>query len=96
MGKVMDVVQPPHPFYPIEANIVGYFANELSVSTLLGAFAAGCIVVLGSVALVLRRCKFELSGSDTAAVLWFILSTPYKSSDLTLTGSRMCASLFRR
>ncbi|KAL8824020.1 MAG: hypothetical protein Q9191_005361 [Dirinaria sp. TL-2023a] len=37
----------PHPFYPLEANIVGYLANEYSVPQLLGTFAAGCVVILG-------------------------------------------------
>lgn len=68
-------VMPPHPFYPPEANIVGYLANEWSVLTLLGLFAAGWVVILGTTHLLVRNHNPGLSTSDQAALLWFVLST---------------------
>ena len=64
----------PHPFYPLEANVVGYLANEYSVPVLLGTFAAGCIVILGSTLALVRRQNAVLSHGDKAAILWNVLS----------------------
>ena len=63
-----------HPFYPIEANIVGYLANEWSVPTLLGIFAGGWVVILGATLAMVRRHNPALPGREKAAILWFVLS----------------------
>lgn len=69
-----DIVQPPHPFYPLEANIIGYLANEWSVATLLGTFAIGCVVVLGGTLALLRQRNARLPRTEKAIILWHILS----------------------
>lgn len=69
-----DIPQPPHPFYPIEANIVGYLVNEASVAQLLGAFAAGCVVILGTTLALIRSHNPNLPSGDKATILWFVLS----------------------
>lgn len=66
--------QPPHPFYPLEANIVGYLANKWSVPTLLGIFASGWVVILGSTLAMVRRHNPALPSIDKATILWFVLS----------------------
>lgn len=63
-----------HPFYPIEANIVGYLANKWSVLTLLTSFAGGWAVILGSTWALVRRHNPNLPGRDKATILWFVLS----------------------
>ncbi|MCJ1255132.1 hypothetical protein MMC24_002948 [Lignoscripta atroalba] len=63
-----------HPFYPIEAEIVGYLANEWSVLTLLGLFAAGWVVILGATWSGVNRHNPTLPSSEKAAILWFVLS----------------------
>lgn len=64
----------PHPFYPLDAEVVGYLANEYSVPVLLGTFAAGCIVLLGATSALIGRSSPTLSRGDKAAVLWNVLS----------------------
>ncbi len=64
----------PHPFYPVEANIVGYLANKWSVTTLLGIFAAGWVVILGMTLALVRRHNPALPSTDKASILWFVLS----------------------
>jgi len=68
------MAQPPHPFYPLEANIVGYLANEISVLQLLGLFAAGCAVILGFTLVLVRAHNPMLPSSEKATILWFVLS----------------------
>lgn len=67
------MAQPPHPFYPLEANIVGYLANEISVLQLLGLFAAGCAVILGFTLVLVRAHNPRLPSSEKAIILWFVL-----------------------
>ena len=67
-------VQPPHPYYPVEANIIGYLANERSVASLLGTFITGCIVILGGTLMFVRQRNPSLPWKEKATILWFILS----------------------
>ena len=64
----------PHPFYPVEANIVGYLANEATVLQLLGTFGAGCVVVLGITMALVKGHNPNLPAKEKAAVLWNVLS----------------------
>ena len=63
----------PHPFYPLEANVVGYLANEWSVPKLLGVFFAGCGLELGVALAIINRYDPTLKKSDKAALLWFVV-----------------------
>lgn len=67
------IPQPPHPFYPLEAKIVGYLANEWSVLKLLGVFGSGCVVVLGLTLALVMRQNPSLPSREKATVLWFVL-----------------------
>ena len=73
VANTTKMVQNPHPFYPLEANIVGYLANQYSTLTLLGIFAAGCVGILGTTHLLVGRFNPRLSNGEKAAILWFIL-----------------------
>ncbi|PGH28220.1 hypothetical protein AJ80_00110 [Polytolypa hystricis UAMH7299] len=64
----------PHPYYPIEAQLVGYLANDWSVPTLVGAFAAGWAGILGVTLMIVSSLRPNLRTADKLAVLWFILS----------------------
>ncbi|OJD13536.1 hypothetical protein AJ78_06020 [Emergomyces pasteurianus Ep9510] len=64
----------PHPYYPIEAELVGYLANEWSVLTLISAFAAGWASILGFTLVVLSFMSPKLRRADKLAILWFILT----------------------
>lgn len=78
MNKLADFTAqpqaPPHPFYPLEANIVGYLANKWSVPMLLGVFALGWVVILGTTSMLVKRHNPMLSSVDKASILWFVLS----------------------
>ena len=71
--KMTGDIQPPHPFYPLEANIIGYLANDYSVIQLLAIFALTCVVVLGGSLLLVKRYGRRLAAKDEAIVLWFTL-----------------------
>lgn len=74
MEKLINATIPAHPFYPVEAQIVGYLANEASVLQLLGTFAGGCVVVLGTTLALIKGHNPTLSTSEKAAILWNVLS----------------------
>ncbi len=64
----------PHPFYPLDAEVVGYLANEYSVPVLLGTFAIGCVIILGATSTLIGRNSPILSSGDRWAILWNVLS----------------------
>jgi cholestenol delta-isomerase len=72
MAAPLDAL-PPHPYYPIEAKIVGYLANEWNTFELCGIFAAGCTVIFSVTYLVTTRLRPHVSVSDLATVMWFVL-----------------------
>ena len=74
--KASDLT-PSHPFYPLEANIVGYLANEWSVPKLLGVFFAGCGVELAITLMIINRFNPTLKNSDKAALMWFVICKAY-------------------
>lgn len=63
----------PHPYYPIEIEIVGYLANDYSVPALLACFAAGCAVILGFTHYVAKVRNPELPASEIVRIMWFVL-----------------------
>ena len=73
LKKMTGNIQPPHPFYPLEANVIGYLANDYSVIQLLGIFALTCVVLLGGSFLLVKRYGRRLTAKDEATVLWFTL-----------------------
>jgi cholestenol delta-isomerase len=66
---------PLHPYYPIEAEIVGYLANEWNTLELCSMFAAGCSVIFAFTYTIVKRLRPNISTSDMVTVLWFILCT---------------------
>lgn len=70
-----SVASPPHPYYPVEAQLVGYLANEWSVISLVSTFIGGWAALLGATLALLSFLRPNLKNADKIAVLWFILST---------------------
>ena len=64
---------PPHPFYPLELQLVGYLPNDWDIPTLVATFFAGWAVVLGVTDVVAGRLNPDLRGWNRALVLWFVL-----------------------
>ena len=102
MGTFSPLSEPSHPFYPLEATVVGYLANERSVVQLLAIFAISCVVVLGATLVLLRNRSNSICGADEAITLWFILcNEPYARLRCTImwlmcSRRRNYTFLFRR
>lgn len=68
------VVLPTHPYYPTHIEIPGFVAHDLTVPQLLGAFAAGCSVILSSTWLLASAFAPRMRTLDKFIALWFCLS----------------------
>ncbi len=66
----------PHPYYPAEAEIVGYLANEFSTPVLLAFFVGGCAAISALTLSIVNRGHQHLSNKEKATILWFVLSKP--------------------
>jgi len=64
----------PHPYYPTEAQLMGYLANEWTVLTLLAFFVGTWTLILGITLAVVSRISPNLGKADKIAILWFILT----------------------
>ncbi|KAH0410963.1 Emopamil-binding protein, partial [Aureobasidium melanogenum] len=62
-----------HPYYPLDANIVGYVANESTVLSLLGSFVAGCVAIFGLTYLAVKKVNPRLPATELMTVMWFVL-----------------------
>ncbi|OAL04719.1 Emopamil-binding protein [Phaeosphaeriaceae sp. SRC1lsM3a] len=62
-----------HPYYPIEAQIVGYLANKWNTLELLTMFASGCAVIFGVTYVLVKKVRPTLSSGDLATIMWFVL-----------------------
>jgi cholestenol Delta-isomerase len=71
---ISDVPMPPHPFYPPELNLVGYIANEWSMTKLLTVFFGSVGAYLSTTFLIVRSFNPKLNGRDLGTVVWFVLS----------------------
>ena len=69
-----------HPYYPVEAEIVGYLANEYSTPVLLAIFVAGIVAISSLSFAVIKANAAHLRTSEKSTVLWFILSMSSSSS----------------
>ncbi|CAI6336238.1 unnamed protein product [Periconia digitata] len=64
---------PLHPYYPVEATIVGYAANKWNTLELCSLFASGCAVIFAITYLIVKRVRPGLSMGDLTTILWFVL-----------------------
>lgn len=65
-----------HPYFPTDAVIAGYAANEAPLSTILIKFSLRVGAVLLSSIALSRQLNPRLRLADLLAVSWFFLSTP--------------------
>ncbi|KAI4748723.1 Emopamil-binding protein [Aureobasidium sp. EXF-12298] len=73
MNNTMSYEGVKHPYYPLDANIAGYVANESTVLSLLGSFVAGCVAILGFTYLIVKRVNPRLPTTELITVMWFVL-----------------------
>ncbi|KAE8150863.1 Emopamil-binding protein [Aspergillus avenaceus] len=70
----MMLENPLHPYYPIDAPINGYTANETPLLELLTLASIGSTVLLGTVFALARYLQPSLTKADRIAILWFFFS----------------------
>ena len=69
----------PHPYYPLDANVVGYEPNQTPVWELLISAGGACTVLLGVTFALASYVRPTLRLADRIAILWFVLcKTPAK------------------
>lgn len=73
-ANASKLVHPPHPYYPLDATIVGYLANESSVPHLLGVFFSTCAALFALTYFLAKRIQPTLSTSELITTMWFVLS----------------------
>jgi cholestenol delta-isomerase len=74
MAKLTSVLShPPHPYYPLEVEIVGYLANEQSVPMLLGLFGGTVLGIFAVTLLIVRLAHPNLQSTEKTTILWFVL-----------------------
>ncbi|KAF2659998.1 Emopamil-binding protein [Lophiostoma macrostomum CBS 122681] len=66
-------IAPLHPYYPINAEIVGYLANEWNTLELVSMFSAGCAVIFTITYLAVTKLRPNVTTADLATVMWFVL-----------------------
>ncbi len=71
-GSVL--AHPPHPFYPVEVELIGYLANDKSTLSLLGIFLAGLIIICTASWFVVSKYYPQVRTIDKWALLWFMCS----------------------
>ncbi|KAF2261777.1 EBP-domain-containing protein [Lojkania enalia] len=71
--NITTPITPLHPYYPIEAEIVGYIANKWNTFELCALFAAGCTVIFSVTFAVVKRLRPGVSKGDLVTVMWFVL-----------------------
>jgi hypothetical protein len=68
-----------HPYYPLDANVVGYEPNQTPVLELLISAGGACTVLLGVTFALASYVRPTLHLADRLAILWFVLcETPVK------------------
>jgi cholestenol delta-isomerase len=64
---------PSHPYYPLNANVVGYEPNQTPVLELLVSAGGACTVLLSATFALASYVKPTLRMADRIAILWFVL-----------------------
>lgn len=63
-----------HPYFPVDAEIVGYAANEWSVPALLGVFFGACTALFAATYTVANSVNPKLHKAELLTTMWFVLS----------------------
>ncbi|KAJ5997974.1 hypothetical protein N7499_005631 [Penicillium canescens] len=63
-----------HPYFPLDANIVGYEPNQTPLLELLFSAGGACTILLGVTFALASYVRPTLRLADRIAILWFVLS----------------------
>lgn len=64
---------PSHPYYPLDANVVGYEPNRTPVLKLLVSAGGACTILLSVTFALASYVKPTLRMADRISILWFVL-----------------------
>lgn len=64
---------PLHPYYPLDAELIGYQANDRHFLTLIGLFAGICLSVFGVTVGFCRRVRPGIGWGEVGVVTWFVV-----------------------
>jgi hypothetical protein len=93
MNDTMSYDSVWHPYYPLDAKVAGYVANESTVLSLLGSFVAGCAAIFVLTYLAVKRTNSSLPATELITVMWFVLCG---CIHLFFEGERMVLSVRRK
>jgi cholestenol delta-isomerase len=62
-----------HPYFPLDANIVGYEPNKTPLLELLFSAGGACTILLGVTFALASYVRPTLRLADRIAILWFVL-----------------------
>lgn len=75
---------PSHPYYPLDANVVGYEPNQAPVLQLLASAGGACTVLLSVTFALAGYVNPKLRMADRIAILWFVLCKIPIRADINL------------
>lgn len=88
LKAAVEAVPPPHPYFPLNAQIAaGYLANEWNTFELVSMFAAGCAGIFALTYLTVKTVRPNVGKGDLVTMLWFVLC---ECSWFTFSGVRGC------
>lgn len=73
LNHANKIIHSTHPYYPLEAKVIGYLANEYSVLHLISVASFVCTIVLALTYAAARWRNPLLQTYDIAVVMWFVL-----------------------
>lgn len=79
---------PFHPYYPLDANVVGYEPNQTPVLELLVSAGGACTVLLGVTFALASYIRPTLRIGDRIAILWFVLCKALQKRSLNMFVNR--------
>jgi cholestenol delta-isomerase len=62
-----------HPYYPIDAEVPGYSANESPLLEILGVVGTSVVMLLAVTLAAISKMRPTLNKADRLAILWFVL-----------------------
>ena len=85
MDVLKETVSNPLPYYPLGVEIAGYVANSFTSQNLLSIFVVICVCIVNGVRMAVVDIHPNLSATDVATLLWFVLCEPLLPSMRLIT-----------
>ena len=63
----------PHPYYPLDSELLRYVANDWNAGGVFVVFFAAVSMVVATARMIAKAVKPSLKGRDLTLVVWFML-----------------------